>query len=324
MKSDEVIRKLTTIMAADVVGYSKLMSEDEEGTLKTFRSYRKIIDGLIEKHGGRIFNTAGDAVLAEFNSAVECVRCTISIQEELNTRNAELPEDKQIKLRIGINVGDVMIEGDDLFGDGVNVAARLEGLAQPGGVCISASTFEQVKNKLSIGFEDLGPQNVKNIPHPIGAFQIMSSPVSISSGGDEVEKKSALGKWKSPSIAIAVLLAFAGSGYLYWKGTESSTVSLSNLPDNFSTDSMKADEIEKLMLGFTIQGISTKSGNPFIIRIVGDGVAEFQMGRSGEMSGTTQRESGKWWAENYRFCMQFAKFANGQKRCPPGIESDNG
>lgn len=323
MNSDGVSRRLTTIMAADVVGYSRLMSEDEEGTLKTFRTYRKIIDGLIEKHGGRIFNTAGDAVLAEFDSAVECVRCTISIQEELVTRNAELPENKQILLRIGINVGDVMIEGDDLFGDGVNIASRLEGLAQPGGVCISASTFEQVKNKLSIGFEDMGPQDVKNIPHPVGAFQIMSGPVSVSPGDQKSQANSTSRNWKIPSIAAIVMALLAGSGYFYWQKLESGTVSLSSLPDNFSTDSMKADEIEKLMQGFTIQGISTQTGNPFTIQIVADGIAEFQMGRSGELSGTTQRETGKWWAENYRFCMQFSKFAKGQKRCPRIVRETN-
>ncbi len=172
MNSDTISRKLTTILAADVVGYSKMMAADEEATLRTLRSYRTIIGDLLDKHGGRIFNTAGDAVLAEFNSAVEGVRCAISIQEELEVRNAELSDDRKMRFRIGINVGDVMIEGDDLFGDGVNVAARLEGVASPGRVCISASTFEQVKNKLSIGFEDLGPQEVKNIPHPVGAFQV--------------------------------------------------------------------------------------------------------------------------------------------------------
>ena len=154
---------------------------------RTLRAYRTIIDGLIEKHGGRVFNTAGDAVLAEFSSAVEGLRCAITIQEELAVRNAQLPEDKQMHIRIGLNVGDVMIEGNDLFGDGVNEAARLEGVAAPGRICISSSTFEQVKNKLSIGFEDMGPQEVKNIPHPVGAFQIKSGPISVSAGDGEAK-----------------------------------------------------------------------------------------------------------------------------------------
>ncbi len=316
MNSDDVVRKLTTIMAADVVSYSRLMSEDEEGTLRTFRIYRKVIDGLIDKHGGRIFNTAGDAVLAEFDSAVECVRCAISIQEELRTRNAEMPEDRQICLRIGINIGDVMIEGEDLFGDGVNVAARLEGLAQPGGVCISASTFEQVKNKLSIGFEDMGPQQVKNIPHPVGAFQIMSGPVSVLIGGDEEMAKKMAGGWTKPAVVALILLLFIGGGFVFRQQYLVVPVTLSTLPENFSTDSMIAEDIEKLMPGFTIQGISTKTGNPFNIQILAKGVAELQMGRSGELAGTTQRETGKWWAENYHFCMQFTRFGQGRKRCP--------
>jgi class 3 adenylate cyclase len=179
MASKVTNRKLTTILAADVVGYSQLMAADEEATLNTLRTYRKVIDALVAKHNGRIFNTAGDAVLAEFGSAVEAVRCAVSIQEDLAVRNAQLGEGEQMWFRIGINVGDVMIEADDLFGDGVNVAARLEGLAEKGGICISGSTFEQVKNKLSVAFSDIGPQAVKNIPEPVPAFRIVPGQVSV-------------------------------------------------------------------------------------------------------------------------------------------------
>jgi len=150
MESQGVKRKLAAILAADFEGYSRLMHSDEEATLKTLTVYRAIIGGLIERHDGRVFNTGGDSVLAEFGSAVEAVRCAISIQEELAARNAELADDRQLRFRIGINVGDVMVEGDDLFGDGINVAARLEGLAEAGGVCISGSVFEQIKHKLSL------------------------------------------------------------------------------------------------------------------------------------------------------------------------------
>ncbi len=177
MNSQDIPRKLTTILAADVVAYSRLMAADEEATLRTLKTYRGVIDGLIDRHHGRLVGTAGDAVLVEFGSAVEAVRCAISIQEDLRVRNAELPEDRQMLFRVGINVGDVMIEGDDLFGDGVNVAARLEGLADPGGICISGSTFDQVKNKLSTGFEDMGPQEVKNIPQPVPTRCGTSAPV---------------------------------------------------------------------------------------------------------------------------------------------------
>lgn len=143
MAEEHIQRKLTTILAADVEGYSRHMSADEETALKTLKTYREIIDGLIARHDGRIFGAAGDSVVAEFGSAVEAVRCAMSIQEELRVRNAELVEDRQMMFRIGINVGDVMVEGDDLLGDGVNVAARLERLAEAGGICISGSAFFQ-------------------------------------------------------------------------------------------------------------------------------------------------------------------------------------
>ncbi len=173
MEPESVKRKLTTILAADVEGYSRLMSADEEATLKTLKSYREIIDGLIGKHDGRIFGTGGDSVIAEFGSPVEAVRCAITMQEELRIRNAELAGERQMKFRIGVNVGDVMVEDDNLYGDGVNVAARLEGVAEAGGICISGSTFDQVKDKLSPGFEDIGPQEVKNIAEPVPTFRVV-------------------------------------------------------------------------------------------------------------------------------------------------------
>ena len=156
MAEEKITRKLTTILAADVEGYTRLMRADEEATLKSLGEYRDVIDGLIARHEGRVFSTGGDSVLAEFGSAVEAVRCAISCQEEISSRNAELADDRKLIFRIGINVGDVMVRDGDLFGDGVNVAARLEGLAEPGGVCISGSVFEQIKHKLSLGFEDMG------------------------------------------------------------------------------------------------------------------------------------------------------------------------
>ena len=182
MAPETAQRKLTTIVAADVVGYSKLMSIDEDGTLARLRTYRKVTDDLITRHNGRIFSTAGDAFLAEFTSAVEAVRCAIAIQEDLRVRNSDLPEGGQMWLRIGINVGDVIVEDSNLFGDAVNVAARLEGLAETGGICISGSTFDQVKNKLSIAFNDIGAQRVKNIPEPVRAFRIVPGNVSVRPG----------------------------------------------------------------------------------------------------------------------------------------------
>jgi class 3 adenylate cyclase len=220
MREAEVVRRLTTILAADVAGYSRLMAEDEEATLARLRTYRKVIDALVAKHGGRIFNTAGDAVLAEFGSAVEAVRCAVSIQEELAVRNAQLADGAQMWFRIGVNVGDVMIEGDDLFGDGVNVAARLEGLAEQGGICISGSTFEQVKNKLSVAFTDIGPQPVKNIPEPVPAFRIVPGKVSVGTDTQADDRKAPAGaaimRGGRTPVAAAAGLAILLAGVLAW------------------------------------------------------------------------------------------------------------
>ena len=209
-------RRLTTILAADVVEYSRIMAEDEEAALETLRAHRSVFEAFVTKHDGRIFNTGGDAVLAEFGSAVEAVRCAVSVQEELSTRNAQLAEDRQMWFRIGINVGDVIFEDGDLFGDGVNVAARLEGLADKGGICISGSTFEQVKNKLSVGFADIGPQAVKNIPEPVPAFRLVSGPVSVTPNDETAQTKGTVSKQPtlhaSSRIAIVVAVAAVATG----------------------------------------------------------------------------------------------------------------
>ena len=142
-----------------------------------------MIDRLIERHEGRIFNTAGDSVLAEFGSAVEAVRCAITIQEELRVRNAQIDEKRRMDFRIGINVGDVLVDRNNLYGDGVNIAARLESIAAPGSICISGSVFALVKNKLSYGFEDIGLQSMKNIPEPVSAFRLAPSPTQSKGRG---------------------------------------------------------------------------------------------------------------------------------------------
>src|SRR5216683_2737434 len=160
-------RKLTAILCAAVYGYSRLMGEDEEGTLRTLSACRKITDSLIERHHGRFVNSAGDSVLAEFASVVEAVTCAVSIQTALRAENAELPMGRQTQFRIGVNSGDVMVEDQQIYGDGVNVAARLESLADPGGICISAIVYDQVSTKLALTYEDLGEQLVKNITKPI-------------------------------------------------------------------------------------------------------------------------------------------------------------
>jgi adenylate cyclase len=169
-----VERKLTAILCADVFGYSRLMGEDEEATLRTLSSYRKLVDSLIEQHHGRFVNSAGDSVLAEFASVVNAVQCAVEIQTTLKGENAPLPPERRMEFRIGVNLGDVMVDGEQIYGDGVNVAARLESLAEPGSIFISGSVHEQLGNKLALGYEDLGEQAVKNIAKPVRVFQVLT------------------------------------------------------------------------------------------------------------------------------------------------------
>ena len=170
-----------------------------------------MIDRLIARHEGRIFNTAGDSVLAEFGSAVEAVRCAITIQEELRVRNAQIDENRRMDFRIGINVGDVLVDGDNLYGDGVNIAARLESIATPGGICISGSVFTLVKNKLSYGFEDIGLQTVKNIPEPVPTFRLTPG----SSAPHEPAAARSARRWALPIAAVVAAVAIVGTGIFY-------------------------------------------------------------------------------------------------------------
>jgi adenylate cyclase len=173
MEAPPLERKLVAILAADVEGYSRLMSADEEATLATLSAHRAITDALIARHGGRICGTAGDSVLAEFASVFAAVQCAVEIQRDLGDANAALAPERRMWFRIGINVGDVMLKDGDIFGDGVNIAARLEGLAEPGGICISRGVRDHVRRKLPYGFEDLGEQSVKNIAQPIRVFRLV-------------------------------------------------------------------------------------------------------------------------------------------------------
>ena len=169
-----VKRKLAAILSADVKGYSRLMAADEEGTLRTLSAYRQEMTALVAERDGRVVGTAGDSILAEFPSAVEATRCAVEIQKELAARNAALPKDRRLEFRIGINLGDVMVEGDDLFGDGVNVAARLQALAEPGGIYVSGGIYDQIKGKLPVGADFLGEQTVKNIAEPVRVYRLRS------------------------------------------------------------------------------------------------------------------------------------------------------
>ncbi|MBI3249469.1 MAG: tetratricopeptide repeat protein [Deltaproteobacteria bacterium] len=172
MPTENVERKLAAILHADVKGYSRLMGEDEVGTLRTLAAYREVTDALIQQHRGRIVGTAGDSILAEFASAVDAVQCAVDIQPALKTRNADLPQERRMEFRIGINVGDVIVEGPQIYGDGVNIAARLETLAEGGGICLSGTVYDQVENKLTLAYEYLGEQTVKNIAKPVRVYRV--------------------------------------------------------------------------------------------------------------------------------------------------------
>jgi adenylate cyclase len=218
-------RKIAAIFAADIAGYSRLVAEDEEETLRRLASYRAVTDDFIARAGGRIFNTAGDAILAEFPSAVEAVRCAIDIQESLRTRNMAYPASRQMSFRIGITIGDVVERDGDLLGDGVNIAARLEGLAEVGGICISRAVHEQVANKLSVQFADIGAQEVKNIPTLVHAYMVAMRREDGTYTTPQLKKKAgaaaAMPNWIWPAAATLVSLAAIGvGGFLYFNKVE--------------------------------------------------------------------------------------------------------
>lgn len=196
-------RRLATILCADVANYSKMMAADEERTVRVFRGHREIFESLVVLHRGRIFNTAGDALLVEFNSPVEAVRCATEIQAALRTRNEHLGPDEKMQFRMGINVGDVIIQGGDLLGDGVNVAARIQTATAPGGICISGSVYDQIQNKLSLDFNPLGEQTYKNIAKPVRTY-------TISEGAAVTAPARSTRLLPLAAITAAVL---AGAGY---------------------------------------------------------------------------------------------------------------
>jgi len=209
METPPVERKLVAILAADVEGYSRLMHEDEEATLATLSSHRAIVDSLVQALGGRISGTAGDSVLAEFASVVDAVRCAVGIQQSLCKANGRLDPERRMQFRIGINVGDVILKDGDLFGDGINVAARLEALADAGAICVTRGVRDAVRDKLEYAFDDMGEQKVKNILRPVRVFKVRFDPEGTTESMPEAPKSSSpkttlrpnrlsIG-WKSPS-----------------------------------------------------------------------------------------------------------------------------
>jgi class 3 adenylate cyclase/Ca2+-binding EF-hand superfamily protein len=202
-------RKLSAVLMADVVGYSRLMGEDEAATLETLNVYHGVMADLINQHRGRIVDAPGDAVLAEFSSVVDAVQGAVAVQKELEARNAELPENRRMQLRIGINLGDVIEEGDKIYGDGVNIAARLEALADPGGICVSKTAFDHIESKLPLGYEFLGEKTVKNIARPVGAYRVLLEP-RVTVVGDLAQKKSRPG-WPLKVLAAAALVVLVAA-----------------------------------------------------------------------------------------------------------------
>ena len=267
-------RRLAAIVAADVAGYSRLMGLDEVGTARTLREHRKVTDALVAKHGGRLVKTTGDGVLLEFPSVVDAVECAVAVQAVMAQRNEGVPQDRRMLFRIGINLGDILIEGDDILGDGVNVAARLEGIAEPGGICISSSAYEQVRGKVAVEFTDLGEQTLKNIARPIRAYA-----VGLSANAHQTAPLPS----SAPRLSI-VVLPFANIGgdpeqeYFVDGVTESLTTDLSRISGAFViarntafTFKGKAVDVKKLgrelNVRYVLEGSVQRGGNRLRVNV---------------------------------------------------------
>ena len=219
MSKEGTERKLTTILAADVVGYSRLMAADEAGTLAELKSHRReLIEPKAAQYHGRTIKLMGDGTLMEFASVVDAVVFAVEVQCAVQVRNTEVPEDRRIAYRIGINIGDIIVDGDDIYGDGVNIAARLEGLADPGGVCISRPVHTQIKGKLDLTFEDLGENEVKNIPEPVTVYRVAFDDKAAALVTPVVEEVAKLERrWWPVAAGAVVVSVIAAGGALWWQ-----------------------------------------------------------------------------------------------------------
>ena len=271
-------RRLSAIVAADVAGYSRLMGLDEAGTARILREHRGIADAVVAKHGGRIVKTTGDGLLVEFPSVVDAVECAVAVQKVMAERNEGVPQDRCMLFRIGINLGDVLIEGDDILGDGVNVAARLEGIAEPGGICISSSAYDQVRGKVDVEFADLGEQNLKNIARPVRAYAVMRNGLGLNRQRGAVPHAPS-----SPRLSL-VVLPFANIGgdpeqdYFADGVTESLTTDLSRIAGSFviarnTAFTFKGKAIDVKQIGrelnvrYVLEGSVQRGGNRFRINV---------------------------------------------------------
>ena len=213
-------RKLTAILSADVAGYSRLMGEDEEATVRTITTYREVLTTLIQQHNGKVVDSPGDNLLAEFASVVDSVQCAVAVQKEIKSLNDELPENRKMRFRIGINLGDVIQEEERIYGDGINIAARLEGLAKPGGICISGTSYDQVKNKLNLGYKNLGEHSVKNIAEPVRVYRVLTEFEAAEVIGEKIKSR----KWIALTVAIALIVAVGGSAGWYFYLSQSTKI----------------------------------------------------------------------------------------------------
>ena len=280
MNEERARRKLSGILSADAVGYSRLMQEDEALTIRTLEDSKRLMSQLIEQFKGRVVDAPGDNLLAEFGSVVDATECAVKIQQEVTTTNADLPDNRRMEFRIGINLGDVVEDGEKIYGDGVNVAARLEGLADGGGICISRNVYDQVKNKLELGYEYLGEHTVKNIAEPVRVYRVLMEPESV---GKVIGEKRFIGKIsRRAAITAIIILAIVAGGLIGWnlylqqsKKVEPASLDkmLYPLPDNPSIavlpfDNMSADpEQEYFSDGITDEIITALAKVPDIFVI---------------------------------------------------------
>lgn len=278
MADDGLQRKLRAILSADVKGYSLLMADDEVHTVKKLKEYRDSMSDIIRSHSGRVVDAVGDNLLAEFSSAVDAVQCSVEIQKDLKQKNEDLQKDRRLEFRIGINIGDVIQDGDRIYGSGVNVAARIEGLADPGGVCISRNAYDHIKEKLSFGYEYLGDHEVKNIKDPVRVYKVLVAPEDAGKLIGEEPKPSA-GSWIWSTVVVATIFLIMLGYQVYQKirAPELEPVSVEKmahpLPDKPSIavlpfENMSANQDQEYLSdGFTEHIITSLSNIPYIFVI---------------------------------------------------------